>query len=69
MRVNRPVVWFLVTALVLFLGLAAIGSAVTPPDPYSTLPVVIVAFVVPWPIAYWLVYRGGFSRLRGGTTA
>lgn len=43
-----------------------VGTVVSPPDPFSQIIYWGVALLVTLPIAYVLVYQGGYDRLTGG---
>jgi hypothetical protein len=48
---------FILVAFFVFFIIAGVDAVILPPNPFSTLPVSIIAPVVCWPIAYWFVYR------------
>ncbi|WP_254538754.1 hypothetical protein [Halomarina litorea] len=50
---------FFLVATVVFALVAGIPGLFLPPDPYSTLPVTIIGFVLAFSVAYWVVYRRG----------
>lgn len=53
----KPLLKFLVVAQVVFLSVVGPVAVLLPPDPFTQAPYVVVAFLVPWPIAYWVAYR------------
>jgi len=60
-RVGR----FLRALLGLFTVAWVVVAAVSPPDPFSFLLGLVPAWVVATGVAAWLVYGGGYRRLRG----
>lgn len=50
-------VTFLAWATVAFALVAGPAVAVLPPDPYTTLPAMVLGIVVAIPAAYWMTYR------------
>ncbi len=56
---------FLVTSTLLICVGFAVGAIGAPPDPLAQLPVLVAVVVFAVPVSYWLVYRGGFSLMRG----
>ncbi|MGB9987851.1 hypothetical protein [Salarchaeum japonicum] len=47
---------FVVVACAIFIVLVGAAALLLPPDPYGTLPANLVAMLVCWPVAYWVVY-------------
>ncbi len=48
---------FVAVAAVVFVFTAGSGALLFEPDVVVTAPTSLVAFVISWPVAYWLVYR------------
>jgi hypothetical protein len=53
---KRWLKFFLVATVVLAL-VAGVPRLFLPPDPYSTLPVTFIGFIMAFSVAYWVVYR------------
>ena len=59
---------FVVVLLALDVLVLAAYALIFPPDPLTQLLVVSPGLVLALGVAYWLVYRGGWTRLRGRRT-
>ena len=57
--------WFVTAMLFLDTVGFVLGGLVLPPDPTTQLFVIVPTLVLAPIGAYWLVYRGGYARLRG----
>ena len=57
--------WFVTAMLFLDMVGFVLGALLAPPDAYAQLLVLAPTLLLAPIGAYWLVYRGGYARLRG----